>query len=82
MIDFIVYIALFASGAWVGSKACHLKYDSLPWRTMKWNPGCMGYRYAQNGATIAKGEKAYLCLRISTDHLEPGEGLMVYHEED
>jgi hypothetical protein len=74
----IVSIVAFAAG----HKWSEFKFTAMEWRTLKWSPDCMGYRIAQNGTKILRGEKAFLCLPISTDHLEPGQALLIFHEDD
>lgn len=82
MIEFIVAIAIFSAGFYIGNRVCHMKYDSLPWSTMKWHQDSLGYRPAVDGTVIHRNERAFLCLRISTDHLEPGQGLLIKHNDD
>ncbi len=82
MIEFIIAILIFAAGCYVGNRFCHMTYDSLPWSTLKWHQDSLGYRPAVNGTVVKKDEKAFICLRISTDHLEPGQALLINHDDD
>jgi hypothetical protein len=74
----VISIAVFRAGVWWGA----LSYQSLEWRTLKWNSDCMGYRFARNGTKIFKGDKAFLCIPVLTDHLQPGQSFLVSHDND
>ena len=74
----IISIVSFAAG----HKWSEIKFSAMPWCTLKWNSDCMGYRLAMNGTKILKGEKAFLSIPISTDHLEPDQALLVFHENE
>ena len=82
MLDVLLYTTItmivFKTGVWWSD----LRYQSLEWRTLKWNPDCMGYRIARNGTKILKGDKAFLCIPVSTDHLQPGQSFLVSHDND
>lgn len=70
----ITFIFAFIIGFLTGDKVRSLIFSSLPWTLMKWNDGSLGYRMApQESAVVQKGEKAYLCIPVNTEHLAPGQ---------
>jgi len=75
----ITFITAFIMGLLIGDKVRSLKFTALPWVLMKWNDGSLGYRITpRSSATIRKGEKAYLCIEVDTDHLARGEELNIF----
>ena len=77
----ITFIVAFIIGLLTGDKVRSLRFTALPWVLMKWNDGSLGYRIAsRKSATVQRGEKAYLCIPINTDHLEPGQKVNIFGE--
>ncbi len=75
----IVFFVSLTIGFLTGDKIRSLKFSTLPWVLMKWNEGSLGYRITPSStATIRKGEKAYLCIEVNTDHLARGEEFNIF----
>lgn len=77
----IVFSISFIFGLITGDKIRTLRFSTLPWTLMKWNDGSLGYRIVpRDTATIKKGEKAYLCIEVSTEHLKPGVAVKMFQD--
>lgn len=75
----IVFSISFIIGILTGDRIRAMRFSALPWVVMKWNHGSLGYRIAhRDTAVVKKGEKAYLCIELNTDHLKPGEKVKIF----
>ena len=77
----IVFSISFIIGILTGDRIRAMRFSALPWVIMKWNDGSLGYRVVpRNTATVQRGEKAYLCIEVNTDHLEPGKKVKIFED--
>lgn len=75
----IVFSISFIIGILTGDRIRAMRFTALPWVAMKWNNSSLGYRIVpRDTAFLRKGEKAYLCLELNTDHLKPGEKVKIF----
>ena len=72
--EILLGIVIFALGLSLGFYIRGAIFSSLDWNLLRWDDSIFGYRPAQKGYVIKRGDKVFMALKVPTSKV-PTEGM-------